>query len=1076
MSVRTDTAGVRARAAAAIRRFVVKPADKITRSGDETPLMAELMSMADNAMVDESSHALVRDMSKCIGCTRCVRACSALQGLGILEASGDPSGAPLTTQDGLPLAGTDCVSCGQCSTFCPTGAIVEKSAVEQVLKEIKDPKRIVVLQTAPAPRVAIAECFGEQPGTVGTEKLVAASRAAGFKYVFDTNFSADLTIMEEGHELIERVHKGGPFPMFTSCCPGWVNLVEKKYPTLTKNLSTCRSPMMMLGPVIKTFWAEKMKVNPEDIYQVSLMPCTAKKDEIERPQMWRNGKKDVDAVLTTRELADLFKKQGICWDKLTAQQYDDPLGESTGAAALFGVTGGVMEAALRTAYEVVVKKPLPKIVFEECRGLAGVKEATIDLAGLPLRIAIVNGLANTQTLCDKILKGEAPAYHFIEIMCCPTGCIGGGGQPLSEDENVVVKRMEAIYTIDERSKIRKSHENPSIQKLYKEFLEHPLSHKSHELLHTTYGDRRRPKKATATGEAGEAGGLLVLFGSQGGSTAQKARDVAGDARKAGLSVRVMAADQFDATTLVNEANLMIITSTYGEGEMPDNAKKFTNGLLGMKGADTLANLKFGVCGFGSTAYSKYCEAAKILDKQLRALGAQPITDLATCDVKAAGGGEENLDEFVKKCFEAMGGATESLNEPPLPKYSISLSLAGKVKRQVRSCPPGYHFSKLTVSDLISHPTYSRPIKYFELDLKGSGVKYEAGDHVYILPRNIPERVNKFLEWYGLAADTVISIQSTDGQPLEIAPVITVEELFGQYVDLFSPCTRKFVQHLARFALDDKERAEMYALLEPEKKDEMATFCREHSFDEVLMKWKSAVPPIENLISMIPLIRPRAYSIASSGKAFPETIQLSIVLDQWRTKGGKTGKGLCTAYLWSLDVATKPLVAIKVHTGILLPPKDPKAPIIMCGLGTGIAPFRGFLQEREFLKSQGAEIGPAIIYFGCRHRSNADFVFEDEWNRYLKSGVLTTLVNAFSHDQAHFIFVQDKVKENPKLAFEFLKHPNSWIFYCGPAMGIPQEVVGGFKAALIREGKFTEEDAEEFMQKMESEKRTCIESF
>jgi iron-only hydrogenase group A len=949
--------------------------------------------------------------------------------------------------------------------------------VDAVLAQIANPQKVVVLQTAPACRVAIAEPFGIAPGAISTGKLVAAAKKSGFKYCFDTNFTADLTIMEEGHELIERVHKGGPFPMFTSCCPGWVNLMEKKYPQLAKNLSSCRSPMMMLGPIIKTYWAQKMKINPDDIYQVALMPCTAKKDEIERPQMWRDGKKDVDAVLTTRELAALFKQQGIQWDQLKDTEYDDPLGESTGAAALFGVTGGVMEAALRTAYEVVVKKPLPKIVFEACRGLAGVKEATIDLEGLPLKIAIVNGLANTQTLIDSILKGDAPAYHFIEVMCCPSGCIGGGGQPISEDEDVIVKRMEAIYTIDERSTIRKSHENPSITRIYQEFFEHPLSHRSHELLHTHYTDRRRPKKAAGAGAgAGEAGGLLVLFGSQGGSTAQKARDLATDAKKAGLTVRVMALDQFDPSALAVEQNLMVVTSTYGEGELPDNAKKFTSGLLGMKGADALANLKFGVCGIGSTAYSKFCAAAKIIDKQLRDLGAQPVADLALCDVKAAGGGEEAMDEWVKKCFEAMGGAAESLNEPPAPKYTVALSLAGRVKRTARPCPPGYHFSKLTVSQTVSHPSYTRPIKYFELDLKGSGVKYESGDHVYILPRNLPERVAKFLKWYGIAADTVISIQPTDGQLMEMPPVLTVSELFEQYVDLFAPCTRKFVQNLARFAGDDKERAEMLALLAPEKKDEMAVFCRENTFEECMHKWQSAVPPIENLISMVPLIRPRAYSIASSGKAFPETIQLSIVLDQWRTKGGKAGQGLCTAFLWSLNPAQKPLVAIKVHTGLLIPPADTLAPVIMCGLGTGIAPFRGFLQEREYLRSQGAQLGPAILYFGCRYRNKADFVFEEEWNRYLKNGVLTQLVNAFSHDQAHFIFVQDKVKESPKLAYEFLRHPNSWIFYCGPAMGIPQEVVGGFKAALIREGGFTEEAAEEFMQKMESEKRINIESF
>ena len=339
--------------------------------------------------------------------------------------------------------------------------------------------------------MAIAEEYNMAPGSVPVAKLVAALRKVGFDYIFDTNFSADLTIMEEGSELLERVRNGGPFPMFTSCCPGWVNFVEKKRPELISSLSSSRSPQGMLGSVAKTYFAEKLGKNRDEIVVVSLMPCTAKKDEAKRPQLAVDGNPDVDFALTTRELGKLLKMKHISLPTMPDEEFDKPLGLSTGAAVIFGVTGGVMEAALRTAYELGTGKHLEKLNFEDVRGLEGIKTATIDFAGLPLRVAVAHGMGQVTKLLSKIDKKEVEPFHFVEMMACPGGCIGGGGETKSMEKDILKKRQAAIYSLDERSIIRKSHENPGIKELYEKFLEKPLSPKAHHLLHTHYNDRSK---------------------------------------------------------------------------------------------------------------------------------------------------------------------------------------------------------------------------------------------------------------------------------------------------------------------------------------------------------------------------------------------------------------------------------------------------------------------------------------------------------------------------------------------------------------------------------------------------------
>jgi len=441
--------------------------------------------------IDESSPAIRRDQNKCILCRRCIAVCQEIQSVTALYARGRGFETRVEPAFDRNINDVACTNCGQCSLVCPVGAITEKECIQEVWGAINDPAKFVVIQDAPAVRAALGEEFGYPPGTLVTGKMLAAARMLGFDRVFDTNFAADLTIMEEGSELLKRVKEGGALPLITSCSPGWIKFIEHFYPEMLPHLSTCKSPHQMLGALAKTYFAKKAGVDPKDIVVVSVMPCTAKKFECSRPEMTDSGFKDVDYVLTTREFARMIKQAGINFDSLADGYYDDPLGEYTGAATIFGATGGVMEAALRTAYEVATGKTLTNIEFAAVRGLEGIKEATIPVEGIgDLRVAVAHGLGNARKLVERVKEGKT-TYHFIEIMACPGGCVGGGGQPIPVNNEIRALRAKALYMEDEHLTYRKSHENPAIKRMYEEFLGEPLGEKSHHLLHTHYTPRSK---------------------------------------------------------------------------------------------------------------------------------------------------------------------------------------------------------------------------------------------------------------------------------------------------------------------------------------------------------------------------------------------------------------------------------------------------------------------------------------------------------------------------------------------------------------------------------------------------------
>ncbi len=445
--------------------------------------------------VDDLSPSIVRDFNKCILCRRCVAACKNVQHIGAIDVINRGFESCISTVGDCSLNNVNCTFCGQCIEACPTGALHEKESINDVWAKLKDPDTYVVVQTAPAVRVALGEEFQMPIGTNVAGKMVTALKRLGFDKVFDTNTGADFTIMEEANEFIKRFKKNDNLPMMTSCCPAWVKYIESYEPDLLPHLSSCKSPHQMFGALIKSYYANKMGINPEKIYTVSVMPCIAKKFERQRPEMQNDGLYDVDNVITTRELSRMIKQANIEFEKLEDSNFDDPMGEATGAGAIFGTTGGVMEAALRTAQDTLTGKSLDKIEFEQVRGGKGIKKATIEIAGKPIKVVAASGLSNARKILDEIKSGKAD-YQFVEIMACPGGCIMGGGQPIKSSKtrsevDVRKLRADSIYSIDEKSTIRKSHENPILKKIYEEYLEEPGSYRAEKLLHTNYRKREK---------------------------------------------------------------------------------------------------------------------------------------------------------------------------------------------------------------------------------------------------------------------------------------------------------------------------------------------------------------------------------------------------------------------------------------------------------------------------------------------------------------------------------------------------------------------------------------------------------
>ncbi|KAL3915101.1 MAG: hypothetical protein SGILL_005803, partial [Bacillariaceae sp.] len=850
----------------------------------------ELANWIKTEAVDTSSNCITYDPSLCIGCSRCVRACDQLQGMKVLEAPMPTASPPaigitppppcMTTRAGRPLSLTDCIGCGQCTVFCPTGAIREVDHTAKVMRALLDPEKIVVLQTAPSVRVTIAEMFGGKPGDCSEGKLVGAARACGFQFVFDTNLAADLTIMEEANELLKRIDIAtngteeekarSPLPMFTSCCPGWINLVEQSYPELIPHLSTCRSPMSMLSSVIRRHWWPKQtkllnqhgtsntvgsgKADQSNLVVVAVMPCTAKKDEILRQQFrMRNGHQETDSVLTVREFGRLMELRGVAqrdnyesFGRIPEIVYDNPFGESTGAAIIFGVTGGVMEAALRTAADVLSGKNIENVKYDSIRGLYGIKESTLQLGAnneISLNVAVCHQMRNVRDFLAQIEEGTK-TYHFIEVMTCPGGCIGGGGLPQSRDADILSKRIQTVYSMDERMVKRKSHENSGVKLLYKDLLHKPLSHTAHKLLHTHYSARPRLppislKAPTSQSlELGEdsSNTIYVIFGTQSGTAAQAAKEIKAELQQfIGRSrmcpeptVSLVAADALPGNSLLKAATSSLasifVTSTFGEGEFPEQMKKFWAFLQDCND-DILGDdsFRYAVFGLGSSMYAagdQFNKAARQLDKKLGGMGADRLIDVGLGDDQNPelyrGELDRWLESLLPKLFDGKGSTPRASQlDPPEPMFRLSVA-PGKHRSDFQPLPPNYHFVSLESVESVVSDGYNRPAAIFTFDLQNTGLSYDVGDHLALLPRNPNTVVDRILGLYApeVTADCVLSVEAVDrlGE-CPFPTTLTARELLTQYLDLLGRPSRSFLKQLYLFASTKKARDKLRGLFE-----------------------------------------------------------------------------------------------------------------------------------------------------------------------------------------------------------------------------------------------------------------------
>uniref|UniRef100_A0A7S3PBK2 NADPH--hemoprotein reductase n=1 Tax=Amphora coffeiformis TaxID=265554 RepID=A0A7S3PBK2_9STRA len=1045
---------------------------------------------------DISSKSITYDPSLCIGCDRCVRACDSLQGMKVLETQmpngnqptvGVASAPPcMSTKSGRPLTETDCISCGQCTSFCPTGAIKEVDHTARVMRALSDPNMTVVLQTAPTARVTLAEAFGGQPGDCTTGKLVGAAKSCGFDFVFDTLLAADLTIMEEANELLKRIEisqtgtdeekKKSPLPMFTSCCPGWVNLVEQSYPELIPNLSSCKSPMAMLSSVIRQrWWLKQANINSKlrhynachpngdsidqsNLFVVAVMPCTAKKDEIARQQLsMPNGKPETDAVLTVREMARLMELRGVArrdnfqtFADIPELVFDNPFGESTGASVIFGATGGVMEAALRTAADVLSGQNLPNVNYHEVRGLMGVKESTVRLGKsgeIGLNVAVCNQMRNVREFLDQIEQGEKK-YHFIEIMTCPGGCIGGGGLPQSRDPDVLHKRMGSVYSIDERMVKRKSHENVAIQGLYKDYLDHPLSHKAHHLLHTTYSARPRqppvllkstaPKNSMTLEPADDGNIIYIVYGTQSGTSAQAAKDIKIDLQqsiaRAKLNpepaVCLVAGNAIKPDALAERISAsmatIFVTCTYGEGEMPEMIEKIWEFFESSdEGIFQGKEVKFAVFGLCSSRYDvgdQYNRAARRFDNRLEELGALRLVEVGAGDDQNSEGFRGALDPWLdqlKPKLFAGGSSKVSLLDPPEPLFKIAVapSFHGP---NFRPLPPDYHFITLESFKSVVSKGYDRPAGLFSFSLQDTGLEYKVGDHLAVLPRNPKTVVDDILALYRSSGDALrgsqlVTVETMD--PLADCPfptVLSIEELLTQYLDLCGRPSRSFFKQLYMFATTMESRQRLRSLFEREgensvPQEEFDLYTDQNTYADALCEFaKTCLPPFEYLLSMIPLNTPRFYSIASSPLAGGTQLDLLVVMNTWTDTAKKNRTGLNTNFMFATQPGDK--FAVQIHTGILQPPdsdEDLETPVVMFCMGAGLAPFVGFCQHRQAqlkqLRDEAAatgqeprKLGPATLYFGSRHRAH-DYYLEEYFQECIKEGALTAIYTAFSRD-------------------------------------------------------------------------------
>lgn len=1063
----------------------------------------------------DRSNSITFEQSLCINCGRCVRMCSDVQNINALNYI-NPR-----------MKTNECISCGQCITVCPTQALVETSSSQSILKALAE-RKILILQIAPATRVAIGEGFGLDAGMIVTGKVISAARKIGFNYVFDTNFGADLTAIEEANELLRRMnihvhdpigdqptqahrkgfqlnnsnntnnnplkqsmakiqkptiatslasgqpgniqlratksytinpfehqaqsdqrtnnqpissthfkrqmneiltkspdqhHESNELPQFTSCCPAWVNYVERLHHNLIPHLSSIKSPHMIVGKLVKTYFASVMGIDPKDIFMVSLMPCVAKKDEIKRMQF--NG--DIDAVLTAREFIQLVKDFGIDFNTLNNSQFDNLLGESTGAGQIFGASGGVAEAAVRYIHKLFTGKPIEKIEYGPLRELKAIKTATININEHQIKIAVCNGIAAAGELIE---SEQYKQYHFIEVMACPGGCVGGAGQPYIE-KSLLFNRIKHIHQIDREHMHRTSDENETIQKLYKNFIGEPGGPIASKLFSTHY----EPQESTILAQKRRMMNMpIVAYGSASGTAMKLARTVADIIGTTSITINNLSIRQ-----LLNRKIAIFVISTIGEGEFPINARKFYEEIK--QSFDELSSVKFAVLALGNQSYKYFCKAGKDLNQVLEEHLANQILPVKTIDTSMI---HEFETEFEKWC-QAL--CSKLSLKPPKIGIHLNYSLVADNDDTIVSNPlrpVGFDLATIKGRKEIANNHIDQATFYdFKLP---KGVNYMTGEIIEVLPENPPEIIDKVIEALQLNPTQVYTLISNDSTHDTFIPEkVSIRQLFSQYLDLNGLPNRALARAFLEVA--NSEGFDILAkILDVNNSEYSKQYISDINIAEFICEFvKYGIPNIEVLVSSCPHIQPRQYMIASSPNRHSNIARLMIVTRKFGVNNKR--KGLCTHYLMREDVRKVP---VRIVQGSFKMPDKGTTPIVLIAVGCGIAPMLSIIQNRT------PQNGLAILAYASTTSENHKDIFNIIAHEK-ELGTINDVLYAMAkeenseEDNHHDLLLQscEKLKttllENKATMWKYWENNRSVFYYCG----IPGKIIDELKQIMLK---------------------------
>ncbi|KAK8798716.1 hypothetical protein WA158_007800 [Blastocystis sp. Blastoise] len=1037
----------------------------------ETKTMKDLLKYT-----TEHNNSISVDYMKCISCDRCVTACSDVIGCNVFASSSNQEGFPVGYTNGISLSTSPCLHCGQCSLSCPTGALSIVSHASRVAQAIHAKKTIVMI-VDPSIQQSIGSLETQCNGTSQQQlqSFIGKTKSMGIQYVFDGAIGNDLYIQKVSSLLLQKINGDyksptpagkKPLPIFTSSCPATNELFKQLYPQMLPAFSPFQCPPEMLSSVIKGAWAKEHNLDPKDIYIVDFTSCVAAKNSVLQTGSF-------DAVLIPTEMKEL-ETLLLSNSKGLSATFDAPYNNSTSSASLSTYTGGLLEAILRETTALInpTSTSTPAVI-ENCRNIKTSQmfvHKIKDSKGKEhkLRCVAVNS-KYIQPFMEKVIKGKVQ-YDLVELYACPEGCIGSAGfGDLAGSEECSKRREFAIK--ESNNKMYKSIQQSDIVKSLSSLplsasLSVSISQETQQFIDYIHKQDDFINAATNTADPND---ILILYGTQGGTSLAAAQQIETQLKENHLKARVKCMEDIQVKELNKEKRIILVCCTYGQGDFPKTAKQFWNQLNDKNLSSTFfKNIEYGVFGLGSSAYKKFNEAGRLLDDRMCALGGKRLLPRAAADETKPGKYSGALEDWFPQYMKSINKEI-ALYMNITPAYKIARGMEGKY---LNILPPnGFKYVPCTKITSETAPGYDREIRLFNFDIRGTGLSYNTGDHAAIYPRNSPRLIEQILDKREIEGDKEVYIQPQEqGKSMKWPETLPVSELFEQYFDMNTAVTKQFLRQIYNYVEKEEEKKMINYIVT--NKEALTQYTQSTTIGDCLQSFSSLHIPLDLLISILPHIQPRLYSIASSSLMHPQDVQLAIGLNFFKQPAkptfGANGEyiapapnakpsqhnGLTTGYLWDLDAKNIPKVAMSIHKGILYLPKDPMTPTIYMSLGTGVAPFRAFLQEREEMANRNIKMGPCTYYYGCRYEDK-DFVFGDYAKSLVERGIIDKLECAFSRPNHYHI--DQVMRERPEYAFNAANHPNVHSYYCGISRGVPESLIAALGDIYEEKSTVTDEE-------------------